>query len=60
MLSNLKRYVPLGTSFNDVVLPRIVDSLSDGDAKYSSRLPKLLRMAQKKVYGGSEGVVNGT
>ena len=47
MLSKLNQYLPLGISFNEVFLPRLVNSLSDGDAKYASRLPKLLHAAQK-------------
>ena len=53
--------MPIGISFNTKFLPRIVDSLSDGDAKYLSKLPKLLRKAQKNIaYAGENGVVQET
>ena len=60
MLAKLNKFLPLGISFNEVFLPRYVNSLSDGDTKYASRLPKILRAAQKRTYNGNDGVVNGT
>ena len=60
MIAKLDKLQPLGISFNKIFLPRLVDSLSDGDSKYSSKLPKLLRAAQKEEYKGNDAVINGT
>ena len=40
ILASLQKYLPPGTSFNNFFLPRVVESLSDGNAKYLPRLPK--------------------
>ena len=46
---------------NEHFIPRIVDSLSDDDSKYLSKLPRMLRDAQKKIcYLGESGVVRAT
>ena len=34
-------FLPIGISFNKDFLPRIVDSLRDGDSKYCSKLPRM-------------------
>ena len=60
-ISRFNKYLPIGISFNENFLPRIVDSLSDGDSKYLKKLSRMLCEAQQKLsYKGDGGVVKAT